>query len=338
MNGEFNFLAQKLLAALHGANRILLISHGECGDGYGSSVAMAHYLRSLGKSVQQYLAGGEPNFVSQFFPSETFIHHSADISWTWPDLILILDLAEIKMAKLQTEILFLSEQNLIPIWAIDHHRSHSAYSENLILDASASANTVILARLFQIWNYSPMAEIATALLLGIFYDTGVLSNAGTNEETLTLTKSLAQAGAARAAIIRTLKQRSRSLMTIKLWAEAMSRSFVDQDKILVIPIMTDLFPHESIADIAGELGGLSNIISSVFIFSDQVKGLLVLRDDNLDAQGLPFVTGSYRTTRDDIDMIALAAKYGGGGHQKAAGFSAPGKIILAENNWRITSV
>ena len=38
------------------------------------------------------------------------------------------------------------------------------------------------------------------------------------------------------------------------------------------------------------------------------------------------VKGSFRTTRDDVDVSAWAKAMGGGGHKKAAGFTVPGTI------------
>ena len=39
-------------------------------------------------------------------------------------------------------------------------------------------------------------------------------------------------------------------------------------------------------------------------------------------------TVSLRTIRDDIDLSKIAMKYGGGGHKKAAGFTAPNSLIM----------
>ena len=38
------------------------------------------------------------------------------------------------------------------------------------------------------------------------------------------------------------------------------------------------------------------------------------------------VKGSFRTTRDDVDVSAMAKALGGGGHKKAAGFTVEGNI------------
>ncbi|MDZ4230179.1 MAG: DHHA1 domain-containing protein [Candidatus Veblenbacteria bacterium] len=47
------------------------------------------------------------------------------------------------------------------------------------------------------------------------------------------------------------------------------------------------------------------------------------------------VKGSLRTTRDDVDVAAVAKLFGGGGHKKAAGFSLPGKLVETPQGWRV---
>ncbi len=46
------------------------------------------------------------------------------------------------------------------------------------------------------------------------------------------------------------------------------------------------------------------------------------------------VKGSLRTLRDDVDVSAMAAKFKGGGHRKAAGFALSGKL-KPEVRWKV---
>jgi phosphoesterase RecJ-like protein len=46
------------------------------------------------------------------------------------------------------------------------------------------------------------------------------------------------------------------------------------------------------------------------------------------------VKGSLRTLRDDVDVSAMAAKFSGGGHKRAAGFALPGKLT-PEIRWKV---
>ena len=63
------------------------------------------------------------------------------------------------------------------------------------------------------------------------------------------------------------------------------------------------------------------------------RAVLVLKGQ---ADGM--VKGSYRTTRDDVDVAAMAKVYGGGGHRKAAGFTVAGKLVELAEGWGVEVV
>ena len=62
----------------------------------------------------------------------------------------------------------------------------------------------------------------------------------------------------------------------------------------------------------------------------EYRAVLVLRENDDGT-----VKGSLRTTRDDVDVAALAKLFGGGGHKKAAGFTVKGKLVETTNGWKI---
>jgi phosphoesterase RecJ-like protein len=49
------------------------------------------------------------------------------------------------------------------------------------------------------------------------------------------------------------------------------------------------------------------------------------------------VKGSFRTTS-DVDVAALAEKFGGGGHKKAAGFKVKGKLVETGLGWQVERI
>ena len=66
-----------------------------------------------------------------------------------------------------------------------------------------------------------------------------------------------------------------------------------------------------------DVEGISNFLNKL----DGAKISLFIKET---ADGK--IKGSFRTTSDDVDVSALALKMGGGGHKKAAGFTADGTI------------
>lgn len=63
--------------------------------------------------------------------------------------------------------------------------------------------------------------------------------------------------------------------------------------------------------------GIANFLNNL----DEGKMALILKETQ-DGK----IKGSFRTTKDDVDVSALAKKLGGGGHKKAAGFTTSGTI------------
>jgi phosphoesterase RecJ-like protein len=84
------------------------------------------------------------------------------------------------------------------------------------------------------------------------------------------------------------------------------------------------FPGCSLEDVEG----LSNFLNNL----SDVAVTAVIRED-----GDNKVKFSFRTTRSDRDVGALAAYFGGGGHRKAAGFTISGRLDFDEQSrrWRI---
>ena len=71
--------------------------------------------------------------------------------------------------------------------------------------------------------------------------------------------------------------------------------------------------------------GFANFLNAV-LKSDIV---MVLREYD------GIIRGNIRTSRDDTDVTKIAAQYGGGGHQKAAGFMCNGVLVEKEDEWII---
>jgi phosphoesterase RecJ-like protein len=77
------------------------------------------------------------------------------------------------------------------------------------------------------------------------------------------------------------------------------------------------------------LEGVANFLNSL----EGYRAVLVLKEKSDGT-----VKGSLRTTRDDVDVAAIAKLFGGGGHRKAAGFTMPGRLVETEQGWRVEKV
>ena len=109
---------------------------------------------------------------------------------------------------------------------------------------------------------------------------------------------------------------NKSIDIIKLWGVILSRLNKKEEIDMAYTYLTikDLVKYGIDDD---DVEGISNFLNKL----DGAKISLFIKET---ADGK--VKGSFRTTHEDVDVSALAKKLGGGGHKKAAGFTADGTI------------
>lgn len=118
---------------------------------------------------------------------------------------------------------------------------------------------------------------------------------------------------------------SKNLAVMRLWGRALSRLKVNPDYLLAIVVIkqADLVEFGLTSD---DLSGLIGLINSL----QGVAGNLLLVETD-DGQ----LKGSLRTNQAGVDISVLANILGGGGHQKAAGFTVKGRILEKNGNLTI---
>ncbi|MBI5466196.1 MAG: bifunctional oligoribonuclease/PAP phosphatase NrnA [Candidatus Kerfeldbacteria bacterium] len=304
------------------SERILVVSHANCGDATGSVTALYLALTRLGKQVTVFLPAPVPKSF-RFLPRTEIIKTDpAVIKWSDFDLFLCVDAAEPKLTGLESR--WSERPASLTTVNFDHHHTNTGYGDLNLIDKESSAACAMLYEWWQSSGWFIDRQIATCLLTGILTDTGSFSNPGTNEVALRTASSLILQGASMGRVLDQVV-RNRTLVELKLWGRALERLQENAKLGLVTTIITQ-------ADIA-ELGATAEALEGVANFLNELQGpraIMVLKE-----QSDGTVKGSLRTTRDDIDVAALAALFGGGGHRKAAGFTVPGRLVETEQGWRV---
>jgi phosphoesterase RecJ-like protein len=116
--------------------------------------------------------------------------------------------------------------------------------------------------------------------------------------------------------------RSSKVSTLKLWGRALEKISLTDEGGAVSAVTAGDFRATG-ADFS-ELTGAIDYVNS--IPGMKFSLLLSERGDK--------VKGSLRTLHDDVDVDAMARKFSGGGHKKAAGFSVTGKL-REETRWTV---
>ena len=280
------------------AETIALAGHtNPDGDAIGACLALGGALEKAGKQVQVILEKYADKY--QLIPNGHLVCAAEDA--TLPELFFALDCGDEGRLGDAAEI----------------------FAELNYVAAKASSTSEIVFQLLE--NRLPMtAAEAAGLYAGLIYDTGGFRHSSTSPETMQIAGALMGYGIPFTEIYNRFFD-SRSFSELKLMGRALSNAELLFGGDVVCSQITA-------AEIA-ELGGSSKELDAIINYLKGVLGAKVAcffyEKTETD------VKGSFRGN-DGYDVCALAQKFGGGGHVKAAGctISAPiakaKEMVLAE--------
>lgn len=312
--------------ALQAAPRIVLITHEHPdGDAVGSTLALYHVLTRLGKSVVAVCRDQVP-IPFQFLPGVTTITRRLALRPT--DLVVTLDCGDARRTGFPDELRSIGGSRGRVI-NIDHHQKNDLHwiaRINLVDYEASSASEVVYSLLRMIGT--PIDKVvATALLTGIYYDTGGFRHSNTTEYVLTVAADLLRVGGRLRDITRNVAN-FRSMSALRLWGVVLERIRYHKRHGIVASVVTqrDLETYQALQE---DLAGAVNLINHI-----PEARVAILCTETADGH----IKASLRTERNDIDVARLANQYGGGGLKKAAGFSIPGSVDVADDgSWQILS-
>jgi phosphoesterase RecJ-like protein len=301
------------------ATRILSISHKRPdGDTLGASCALYLATKNLGKEVFMACIDDIPARF-QFLPDMNKVIKEFDFRAF--DLIFVSDAGASYMTRYQ-EIypdLFKGE---VPVINFDHHASNDYFGSLNLVDINSASTTILLYKMFQYLGIKITADIATALLCGIYNDTGSLMHSNTTLEVFEITGKLMELGGKLQTVSKNLFKTT-PVSTLKVWGKVLENAVVNSEGV-TISVLTNKDLQECGAK-SEEVSGAIDLLNSV----PGAKFSVLLNEDEKGN-----VKGSFRTSRDDIDLAKLAGQFGGGGHKKASGFTMPGRIHR-EIRWKV---
>jgi tRNA nucleotidyltransferase (CCA-adding enzyme) len=264
--------------------------------------------RQLNENVREFTAlnAEELPFVRSIEPGEAI------------ERIILVDTATLP------PLAALTEQGTIPTTIIDHHpldrdlQSH----EELIAEAVGATVSILVQRLIARGQTLTPIE-ATLMLLGIYEDTGSLSVPGTREVDVACAAWLLGQGARIGAVSEYLRR------PLSHAQEQLMRMVDANLRVEEIAGWTALFGWAQIDDAAPEISPLAHRLRDLY-----APGIVVLAIGISDS-GTQLVL---RANAQAIDIGAIAAELGGGGHPAAAAAfvrETPPEAVLADVAARI---
>ncbi len=277
------------------------------GDAVGSSLALAQVLRKMDKRAEVILGDTVP-VIYKPLPHAESIRHASRVNGKY-DAAIILECDSIVRTRLQG----LEQHFLINI---DHHSSSKPFAHVNWIDPSACAVAEMVFRLAQAAGVKVTPDIATCLYAAVLTDTGAFSYAPTNAHTFELAKRLVEHGADPVRIAQniyfsspTSKMRLLGAALSTLHREGamtwMSVTRQDMDRCGAL--------DEDCEGLVNYALGIAGVEVAVFFRETGGERVRV----SIRSKGA-------------VNVADIAAKFGGGGHECASGFSTAGPLRAAE--------
>lgn len=267
------------------------------GDTIGSASALARSLRQAGKTAylleNPEITAKYRSFAEEFHAPEGFC----------AEHIITVDTASEEMLQINAQP-FAGKVTL----AIDHHGSNTMYAAHTVLEPERAACGELIYEIA--YRIGPVdAQTATALYVAVATDTGCFSYENTNAGAFFIASKLVEAGADAAELNKYL---FRSKTRGRIAVEAMvfsSMQFLFDGKAAIAVITNEMIKGAEVTE-----DDLENIAA----FTVMVEGVSVgatVRE--LDGGGCKVSMRS----GPDVDSNAICARFGGGGHFSASGFT-----------------
>jgi phosphoesterase RecJ-like protein len=312
--------AEAAAAILGRAQRILCICHrNPDGDAIGALLGMGLLLEQAFGSIEVSFHCVDP--VPEPFLFLTGAQRVKGVPVLRPgDAAVFLDCAEPKLSEMHVSLPQLFDRS-VPTVNIDHHPSNTRYGGTNLVLPEASSTCEILVELSEHLHWALNSDIATALLTGIYTDTGGLLHSNTTAQVYRTVAKLLRLGAQRNMIVSSVF-RTAKLSTLKLWGRVLEKISITEEGGAVSAVTEGDF--RATGALHAELTGAIDYVNAV----PGMRFSMVL------SERAGIVKGSLRTLRDDVDVSAMASTFSGGGHKKAAGFALPGKL-KPEVRWKV---
>lgn len=288
-----------IISEIQKSNNIVLLCHNNPdGDAVGSTIAMYHILKKLGKEVDMVIDGVPSKF--NFIEGYDDIKTSSDKNY---DVAMILDTASIERINNPNNIV----DNIPRKIVIDHHGSNTHHGDINFVDNKPACCEIIYNIAVNL-DIEIDEKIATALCAGLLTDTGGLSHPDVQPSTYGVAASLSK-------IVNIPSVHKKVLGTITKGQFELNKigiknlEFHKNNQISFTYIteedLTNLNLQKSDADIIANLGrNINGIEVAIYIRKYKDENRVSLRSNN------------------NIDVNEVAKVFGCGGHKNAAGISS----------------
>jgi phosphoesterase RecJ-like protein len=296
----------ELIEALRRGRRFLVSSHQRPdGDAIGSAVGMALALRAMGKEATVVMDAVPPVYL-QPFPDVDRIRITTEVTDT-ADAALIMECSSLD----RTGVAGLDRS---PVINIDHHPGNSGYGTINWVDLGAAACGEMMYTLVEQLGVEMTPALATHVYLAVLTDTGSFRFSHLTPRTFEIAGRAVAAGANPEWIARTHYD-SNSLARVRIFGAVLNDMSIHAGGRAAVLTITRA--------LAADLGGSYDDTEGLINFPLQVRDIQAVAFFKETAADVWRVS---LRSKGEVDVAAIAASYGGGGHRNAAGCNWNGSL------------
>ncbi len=291
-------------------NRTFLITTHESpdGDAVGSTLALACYLRELGKDVTLYYPDPLPDLYT-FLPLADTVRYA--IPKTKYDVCFVLDVGELKRAGEE-----LAEcKGIGKFINMDHHLHCEEFGDINLIDSNACATGALVYRLIKATGHEIGYDIALCIYTAVITDTGSFRYSNANPEAFAIAGELVATGIDTWFVAEKLSE-CQPRQRLELLSLALST--------LEVSVRGDFAAVTVTLDMYAKCGAAPELTDGFVNYPRSIRGVEVAVFFRELEPGL-FKVG-FRS-KGKVDVSALAAAFKGGGHHNAAGCTMSGSLV-----------
>jgi phosphoesterase RecJ-like protein len=312
--------ARAVTGVLAGARKVTLTTHvNPDGDGLGSQVGLAHFLRAIGKDVAIANPTPTPPRFHFLFRDLPGLDRSGDATRAvrQADVIVVLDIADSgRLGNLGP----LVEEHGSPVVCVDHHASPGHLPPGpRYVDHTAAATGELIYELALANGWPLTTAPARALYVALLTDTGGFRFSNTHPRTLRIAADLLETG---------IDPESIYLDVYANAPEGRPRLLADVLQTLVVE------PESGLAWVTVPPGAIERYgltpddIDGIVEHPRSITGMRLALLFREISQGR--VKVSLRSVG-DVNVAEFAHRFGGGGHAKAAGVALVGSMAEVQS-------
>lgn len=297
----------RIISKIKDSNKLAIMSHiMPDGDNIGSSLALYNALIKSGKTVRLILDDDIPKLYKFLKNSDKYEKPGPHESF---DAVIVLDCGDAE--RLGKAGIYLENNFVVNI---DHHISNNSFGNLNMVDANAAATGEIIYHIIKILGIDMDRDISECLYTAIVTDTGQFQYSNTTSITHRIAGDLINNGVDVSLMFERIYQNVSKEKIVLMKTALNSLEFFHEDRISCISLTLEQMKKANAAE--EDSDGLINLARDI----EGVEAAVFLKE--LEEGKIKVGLRSKKI----VDVAAVAQKFNGGGHTRAAGCTLYGTM------------